>query len=60
MNIVTELEKFSTELREMPRQRWNEHLRRLCEQLLLQHSRLEPAKIRAGAEGQTPWLRRRR
>jgi hypothetical protein len=60
MNIVSELEKLSADLREMPRHRWDEHLRNLCEQLLLQHARLEPAKIPVKAEGQVPWPRRRR
>lgn len=45
MRMGKTLERLSQELREMPRHRWDEHLREFCERLLMEESELQPARI---------------
>jgi hypothetical protein len=45
MDTANRLVRLSKQLRDLPRHQWNEHLRRFCEELLMQTPSLEPAKI---------------
>jgi hypothetical protein len=59
MKLVSNLERLSEELREMPRHLWDEHLWEFCERLLMQRSGLQPARIPMKVESDTAELANR-
>jgi hypothetical protein len=61
MKTAYDLQRLSKELRDMPRQLWDEYLMRFCEALLMEHSGLERARIPVDVESpQAQSARRRR